>query len=263
MRSPFPGMDPYLESYWGDVHTKLATYISDKLNPNLPKDLVARTEVYVGLYADEMKESDFIPDVSVSETELDNEPGGGGTAVATATEPKLYRIPNPMRKQKRVVVYDTGTDGRLVTAIEILSPTNKGDVNDQNLYRHKRREFLRARVSVVEIDLLREGTSVLYAPAPDRHRRDPADYYVSVVRGWRPGQAEVYPIPLRDPLPTIRIPLRRTDPDAVLNLQELIDAAYQNGAYDRTVDYRRDPNPPLSDEHAAWAAELLKAAGKR
>ena len=44
MTSPFPGMDPYLEAYWGDVHTKLAAYICDVLNPTLPGDLVARTE---------------------------------------------------------------------------------------------------------------------------------------------------------------------------------------------------------------------------
>jgi hypothetical protein len=255
-------MDPYLESYWGDVHTKLATYISDKLNPNLPKDLVARTEVYVGLYVDENKQADFVPDASVSETEFDGEPGAGGAAVAVA-EPKVYRIPNPLRKQKRVVIYDVGTDGVLVTAIEILSPTNKGNIEDQRLYQNKRTEFLRAGTSVVEIDLLRGGTSVLYAPAHDRQRRDPADYYVSVVRGWRQGQAEVYPIFLREPLPIIRIPLRHTDPDATLNLQELIDAAYQNGAYDRTIDYRRDPIPLLAGEHAGWAGELLKAAGKR
>jgi hypothetical protein len=162
-----------------------------------------------------------------------------------------------------VVIYDAGTDGRLVTAIEILSPTNKGDADDQLEYRNKRREFLRAGVSVVEIDLLRGGTSVLYAPAGDRARRDPAEYYVSVVRGWRQGQAEVYPVSLRERLPTVRVPLRRTDPDATLDLQPLVDAAYRNGAYSRTIDYRREPTPPLSAEHAGWANALLAAAGKR
>ncbi len=265
MKSPFPGMDPYLESFWGDVHSKLATYISDKLNPKLPGDLVARTEVYVGLYVNENKEADFIPDVSITEAEFDGEPsfGGGGTSMVAVAEPRLYRFPNPLRKQKRVVIHEVGGDGLLVTAIEILSPTNKGAIDDQRQYQNKRTEFLRAGVSMVEIDLLRGGTSFLYAPAHDRFRRDPADYYVSVVRGWRQGQAEVYPISLRDRLPTIRLPLRRTDPDATLDLQELIDAAYENGAYSRTVRYDRDPLPPLTAEHAGWATDLLVAAGKR
>jgi hypothetical protein len=263
-RSPFPGMDPYLEGFWGDIHSALAGYIRDGLNPKLPADLVARTEVYVGLYVDETKEADFNPDVSVPETDFDGEPtgAGGGLAVA-ATEPKLYRIPNPLRKQKRVLIYETGTDGVLVTAIEILGPTNKGSRDEQQLYRNKRAEFLRAGTSVVEIDLLRGGTSVLYAPAADRARRDPADYYVCAVRGWRQGQAEVYPIPLRQRLPVIRVPLRRTDPDAVLDLQQLIDQAYHFGAYHRTLRYDRDPIPPLPPADAAWADHLLRAAGKR
>ena len=36
MKSPFPGMDPYLERFWNDVHGKLTTYIADELNTALP-----------------------------------------------------------------------------------------------------------------------------------------------------------------------------------------------------------------------------------
>jgi hypothetical protein len=263
VRSPFPGMDPYLEPYWGDVHSAMASYIRDELNPKLPEDLVARTEVYVGLYVDENKAGGFYPDVSITETESESEPAVAGGAGVAVVEPKLYRIPNPLRKQKRVVIHEVGTDGVLVTAIEILSPTNKGDRDEQTLYRNKRREFLRAGTSVVEIDLLRGGTSVLYAPADEREWRDPAEYYACVVRGWRQGQAEVYPLRLRERLPAIRIPLRRKEPDATLDLQSLIDQVYQKGAYHRTINYRRDPHPPLEGDNAVWADQLLKAAGKR
>ncbi|MBY0523528.1 MAG: DUF4058 family protein [Gemmataceae bacterium] len=41
MPSPFPGMDPYLESHWGDVHTKLVTYSGDQLQPQLRSRAVA------------------------------------------------------------------------------------------------------------------------------------------------------------------------------------------------------------------------------
>ena len=44
MPSPFPGMDPYLERHWGDVHTRLITYSSDQLQTVLPKDLRARVQ---------------------------------------------------------------------------------------------------------------------------------------------------------------------------------------------------------------------------
>jgi hypothetical protein len=36
MPSPFPGMDPYLEAYWGDAHVGLIAYARDQLNQHLP-----------------------------------------------------------------------------------------------------------------------------------------------------------------------------------------------------------------------------------
>jgi hypothetical protein len=44
MRSPFPGMDPYLEQFWGDVHHRLITYLSDAIQKQLPGDLRARVD---------------------------------------------------------------------------------------------------------------------------------------------------------------------------------------------------------------------------
>ena len=39
MKSPFPGMDPYLEQHWGDVHQAFVTYLRDSLQPQLPGGL--------------------------------------------------------------------------------------------------------------------------------------------------------------------------------------------------------------------------------
>ena len=41
MASPFPGMDPYLERFWGDVHSRLVTYACDQIQERLPVDLIA------------------------------------------------------------------------------------------------------------------------------------------------------------------------------------------------------------------------------
>lgn len=30
-KSPFPGMDPYLETHWGDLHSRLVVYMSDQI----------------------------------------------------------------------------------------------------------------------------------------------------------------------------------------------------------------------------------------
>src|SRR5437588_710249 len=42
--SPFPGMDPYLERYWGGIPHTLITYARDHLQEALPDDLRARVE---------------------------------------------------------------------------------------------------------------------------------------------------------------------------------------------------------------------------
>jgi hypothetical protein len=63
-------------------------------------------------------------------------------------------------------------------------------------------------------------------------------------------------------LPVIRLPLRPTDADVLLNFQALIDRCYHHGRYD-DIDYRAPPNPPLESADAAWANELLAAQGLR
>ena len=59
------------------------------------------------------------------------------------------------------------------------------------------------------------------------------------------------------PLPAIKIPLRLDEPPCELPLQSLIDLAFVNGRYDRTLDYRQPCDPPLEPDEAAWADELL------
>lgn len=44
MKSPFPGMDPYLEMRWNGVHQRLIVYSRDALQSKLPPDLRANIE---------------------------------------------------------------------------------------------------------------------------------------------------------------------------------------------------------------------------
>lgn len=211
-------MDPWLERHWGDVHQSLITYTRDHLQDALPAGLLAR-----------MQERVFVefPDA------------------------------NPVT-EGFIEILDTGSQGRVVTVIEILSLANKQQGMGQELYVRKQRECAEAGVSLVEIDLLRAGKRVTNAPPeilPVSHR---TAYQACVLRGSKSDVAEVYRISLRDRLPVIGIPLRPADPDALLNLQLLIDLAYRRGRYDLSIDYKSDPHPPLIAEDAAWAEELLK-----
>src|SRR5271168_1693185 len=86
MASPFPGMDPYLEAHWRDVHASLIIYARDALQGVLPSSLRARVEERVLLETPQgLGDHPLYPDVRVVEyTSERNLPTGqkGGTAVA-------------------------------------------------------------------------------------------------------------------------------------------------------------------------------------
>jgi hypothetical protein len=115
-------------------------------------------------------------------------------------------------------------------------------------------------VNLVEIDLIRAGQFILAVPestVPDSCR---ATYMICVRRVVHPHRAELYPIPLRDPLPAIRMPLRPNDTDLLLQFQPLIQHCYQSGRYDR-IDYRQPLRPPLDADDQRWVDVLLRERG--
>ena len=125
----------------------------------------------------------------------------------------------------------------LVTVIELLSPSNKRPGDDRSQYLAKRREILRSTAHLVEIDLLRGWTPM---PAEDRPE---GDYSVLVSRAERRPAAEFWPIRLRDRLPVIPIPLRPTDPDGQIDLQDVLHQAYDGPGYEKFI-YDGSPEPP-------------------
>src|SRR3984893_11049184 len=68
MASPFPGMDPYLEAHWRDVHASLVIYSRDALQGVLPRALRARVEESVLLETPKgLGDHPLYPDVRVVE----------------------------------------------------------------------------------------------------------------------------------------------------------------------------------------------------
>jgi hypothetical protein len=261
MKNPFPGMNPYLEEHWRDVHTRLTIYISDQLQETLPAGLVARAEEQVSIDEDGQR-LDFRPDVQLVEpSRVAASPvlssAGPRSALTAVAEPLVVLIEPEVHRWVEIV--DAG--GRVVTVIEVLSPSNKAD-EGRGVYRRKQRAYISGGVNLVEIDLLRAGERVFSIPwseIPDRAR---TSYMVCVFRATQPGQREIYPLPLRQPLPALRIPLRPTDADVALELQSLVDQCFERGRY-WMLDYRRDLQPPLAPGEAQWLDQLLRKAGLR
>ncbi len=273
MNSPFPGMDPYLERHWGDVHQALVTYVRDRLQPSLPGDLRARMQERVYIELPEARH-EYYPDVRVIERPRPASTGGA-TAVAepaavtrikdaepTMADPIVIHLDIEPVTEGYIEIVDVKSGHRVITSIEVLSPANKHAGQGQQLFRQKRSDMQRAGVNLVEIDLLRGGDRVLMIPAeqiPPSHR---SDYQICVWRATQPAAVSVYRAPLRERLPVIGIPFRPTDPDAPLDLQAVVDPCYRNGGYD-DIDYSTEPDPRLKKDDAAWSDALLKQQGRR
>jgi len=256
-------MDPYLEKYWGDVHTSLMVYARNQINPQLPDDLQARVEESVSVTAQDDTSRTLYPDIRVVEDDEHSAAGGGtATSLVTVAQPCVVIIEDEPRTERHLEIVDVSDGGRVVTAIEFLSPANKVGIDGRLAYRRKQREFLEAGVNLVEIDLVREGDHVLAVPAERIPLAYRTPYSVCVRRAKHPGRVEIYRAPLREPLPNIPIPLRATDRDIVLQLQPLIAACYRDGSY-RRINYRNEPAPRLGEDDAAWADELLRGRGLR
>src|SRR5687768_7071500 len=92
MPSPFPGMDPYLEARWSDVHSKLIAYIGEALQPGLLPDLRARSDERVLLEqvdGDNVPAKRYRPHVALIEVKRPK-PFAGSTGSATAiADPEL------------------------------------------------------------------------------------------------------------------------------------------------------------------------------
>ena len=258
-------MDPYLEVRWSDVHVKLLTYIGETLQPLLPRDLRARSEERVLLEASEGDLRHYRGNIAVVELPRGREPhvATAGARPGTAMmEPVLIDLAERPPFDRFVQIIDVSSGNRVVTVIEVLSPWNKrgGRLNEE--YRRKVEDYADAGVNVVEVDLLRSARGRLPVGQEDLpvHRRTP--YLVCVRRATRLNRWEVYPLPLREPLPRVPVPLRPTDADVPLDLQPLIERVYVAGGHD-DIDYSVDPDPPLEGDDQGWADALLKSAGRR
>jgi len=255
MLSPFPGMDPYLENrlLWHDVHQRLAGQISRQLAPRLAPRYVARLATrFVTSVPDGQEISILYPDVDVTPVRQPPPEPLAGVAVAVTPAPLTLTSVSPEQLKLITVELHDVAQGRLVTAIEILSPVNKRSGKGLDEYRAKRETVLSAEVHLLEIDLLRQGTR-----PPRLVGLTPSDYFVFLTRAERRHLTDVWPICVRDSLPVLPVPLLPGDDDAPLDLGHALRTIYGEARYDLSVDYNQPPVPPLAEQDTAWAQTLL------
>ena len=125
MPSPFPGMDPYIErpEIWPDFHDSLIAAIRGILQPHLRPRYAALTQdrLYV-------MESDrpVYPDVGIIRT---NRPAAPTSISRTATQecdsPAIFDLSQEEIREPYIEIIEPAAGNRVVTAIDVLSPTNK------------------------------------------------------------------------------------------------------------------------------------------
>jgi hypothetical protein len=269
MPSPFPGMDPYLESpdWFPDLHGSLLIFMKGALQRSLPASYYAQSNQRVWL---EHTQRHIEPDVEV--VQADRQPRkrnrGGGLALA---DPEgagplvvtVETIEHGPFKQSFLEIRRRGRkEIQIVTSIEILSPSNKkiGSPGREK-FLEKQRETLASETHLVEIDLLRGGTHALAVSKElITNQAGSFEYMVSIHRFNRPTEFIVYPITLYQRLPQIAIPLSPGDPEVMLDFQDVFNRSYDFGPYHREIEYGKDRIVPrLKPGQAEWVASLLKS----
>ena len=218
MPSPFPGMDPFIEGHlWHDFHGSMIFAIRDLLVPSIRPRYYVRTEerIYLNHESEDGRSRHIRPDLLITDTFAPGvrAPGSGSTALVI--QPVNITLPMPEEVRERYLAIRDSETRSVVTVIEALSPANKrAGSYDRALYLAKRDEVLLSEVNLVELDLLRAGRRL-----PAEGSLPPADFYAIVSRAGNLPRAATYPWTLRQPMPSIPVPLALGDDDVLLDLQ--------------------------------------------
>lgn len=255
MPLPFPGMDPFIEfQLWDDFHGRFVGDIADALVPLVRPRYVVRYERRVYIEHDPDDPQRFVvPDVSVAAHPADLQAAAEQQESPVATlNPVEVLLPMPVMHREAFLTIRERETLEVITVIEVLSPGNKRPGSDgHRLYLAKRDEILESSAALVELDLLRGGKRL-----PTVNPLPAADYYAFVCRAKQRPKATVYAWTIRQPLPSIPIPLR-SEADVTLELQRLFTNRFDRAGYDYSLNYDVPQDPPFREEDAERVRQLL------
>ena len=254
-------MDPYLEQkgLWEEVHTGLIISLQQYLTPLLrPRYRVAvEQRTYLDLEFISAAGDNFAgkPDVLIVNSEHGRQLREAAPAFAERKAgPFIAELPAPEEVKERFLEIREVATGDVVTAIEVLSPSNKRPGEGRKEYEDKRNKVLGSHTHLIEIDLIRSSP-----PLPMRLRNGWAgDYRIVISRAHQRPRADVYAFTLRQSIPDFPVPLLRGDSEPTVPLNQLVHELYDRAGYDLAIDYSHPLKPSLTPEDAEWAATLLQ-----
>ena len=236
MPSPFPGIDPYIESHklWHDFHSRLIAALADAISEDLPEPYVARIDERLNVVEYTGEEAKlFLPDVAV--TRLGAGPAADSSAQGGTITLEPVTVPLKVLEEYRETYLEIShwPDRKLVTIVELLSPSNKVGEGLRD-YLVKRNALIHQEVNLVELDFLVGGQRL-----PMNRSLPRGDYYALVARGDRRPDCDVYAWSVRHPLPTIPIPLLPPDDDIRIALGPIFRSVYDRVAMPARSTTRR------------------------
>jgi hypothetical protein len=251
-------MNPFLEQpdAWHDFHERFCPAVAEALSPQVRPKYIAKIDEHVYLHELSAEERRFAGRADVAISRRIEDPTGAASGLKASAAPAFGSVLLAVDEERLGYVRILDRETReVVTVIELLSPSNKDTGQDRSQYLGKQERVLNSDVHLVEIDWLRGGRRPPIDGLPD------CDYHVMVSRAETRPKVELWPFRLRDPLPTIPIPLRAPDRDAVLDLKAILDRVYDAAGYEDYI-YSGTPVPPLSSADWLWAEELFKTGGR-
>ena len=253
MNSPFPGMNPYLESpkVFHDFHQSLVIHLRDEVEANLSDNYSANLDERIYIQKSP-PERTFLgqPDVAVlrSDDPIRVQASRGAALLEPPLELEL--IPPALEEERDAFIEIRSVENeRLITAIEVLSPSNKLPGKDRDQYEYKRERLLAGEVNLVEIDLLRRGPRLAVRNLPS------CDYCIYVTQAERHPLVSVWPFLVTDPFPPLLVPLSGGDAPLKIDLNSLFQRIFERANYAKKI-YKSPLDPPLNDELTRWAEQL-------
>ncbi|HEV3116277.1 MAG TPA: DUF4058 family protein [Gemmataceae bacterium] len=195
------------------------------------------------------------PDVSVVQPTARRKKRSRRASTALLEKPETEGVGMTMadfvsteEREPYIEIYQTSPERKLITGIEVLSPSNKRfNSEGWSQYLRKRPAFMKGIANFVEIDLLRGGERM---PMKDRWPNSP--YYFLVLRKEDAPLCTVWPAYATKRPEAVPIPLAPPDGDVPLQLQPLIESVYVRSHYDDDIDYSSSLNPPLNSTEKAF-----------
>lgn len=259
--NPYAGINAHLNSslqtagtidqpaLWHTFHVSHIGYITEALTAQLPDQYIAFEEQSLQIRSLEIFEDDALnrrtPDITIFQS------GSGSPMLAEAPAPTwqarvadvLEEITRPPPAAIIRELLPQGKLGRIVSRIELLSPSNKPHGSGYDAYVIKRAEAIREGVPLVEIDYLHE-TSPIVTRLP-RYPRQPNAYPYWIIitdprPDWDEGKVQGYGFHIGEPIKTIPIPLAGNDV-LLFDLNVVYQRTFEARRWGSLMDYTLEP----------------------